>query len=62
MVVPSYMVSCTSFIPANAPEQTVFYDNLKSNIDFPPTFENLHCALILSPGLLPTICIGVLMV
>ncbi len=33
MVIPSYMVSCTSSIPANAPEQAVFCDHLKSNID-----------------------------
>ncbi len=33
MVIPSYMVSCTSFVPANAPEQAVFCDHLKSNIN-----------------------------
>ena len=39
--------------------QAVFCERLKSIIDFPPTSENLHRALILSPSLLPTIRVRV---
>ncbi len=56
------MVSYTSSVPANAHEQAVFCDHLQSIINFPPTLENLHCALIFSLSLLPTIQVRVLMV
>ncbi len=63
MVIPLYIVSlllhCTSYVPASAPEQAIFCDHLKSNINFPPTLENPHHVLILSPSLLCTIRIRV---
>ncbi len=60
MVIPLYMVFCFSSVPANAPKQAVFCDHFKSSINFPPTLENLHCTLILSPRMFPTICVRVL--
>ncbi len=33
MMIPLYVVSCTSSIPADAPEQAVFCDHLKSNME-----------------------------
>ncbi len=33
MMIPLYMVSCTSFIPAKTPEQAVFCNHLKSNVE-----------------------------
>ncbi len=60
MVNPVYMVSGTSSIPANAPEQAVFYDRLKSNIKrqakacitktsrpFHPESEHLFCIIFI---------------
>ncbi len=43
MMIPLYVVSCTSSISANAPEQAVVYDHLKSNINIPLTLiVNYH--------------------
>ncbi len=41
MVNPSYMVSCTFSVPASAPDQAVFCDHLKSNIEeYCPVSQN----------------------
>ncbi len=33
VVTPPYILSCTSFVPVKAPEQAVFCNHLKSNIE-----------------------------